>query len=134
MCWQRRGRILFVMLVFLCSLYYIFMPLLFSAAILTGNVGQGVLIFYIWTIMQPIIWTIIGSFMGSKFFLIGEILEGDFERLWALLASILLVVGWYTAIPYCLWHLTLCYPTWWVCVIWWLWGTTPTIITVITEE
>ena len=123
-----------VMLVFSCSLYYIFMPLLFSAVILTGNVGQGVLIFYIWTIMQPIIWTIIGSFMGSNFFLIGEILEGDFERLWALLASILLVVGWYTAIPYCLWHLTLCYPTWWMCIIWWLWGTTPTIMTVITEE
>ena len=68
------------MLVFTCSLYYIFMPLLFSAVILTGNVGQGVLIFYIWTIMQPIVWTIIGSFMGSNFFLIGEILEGDLDR------------------------------------------------------
>ena len=105
-----------VMLVFAYGMYFVFMPLCFSA------------------IMMPIMWTIIGSFMGSNFFLIGEILEGDFEKLWALLASILLVVGWYTAIPYCLWHLTLCYPTWWMCIIWWLWGATPTIMTVITEE
>lgn len=125
---------LFAMLVFTCSLYFILFPLLFSAMILTGGVEEGVLILYIWAIMQPIIWTIIGAAFGDSYFLIGKILEGDFERLWALFASILLVVGWYTAIPYCLWHLTLCYPTWWMCIIWWLWGATPTIMTVITEE
>ena len=125
---------LFAMLIFSWSVYFVLMPLLFSAVILMGGVEEGVLILYIWAIMQPIVWTNIGSFMGSNFFLIGKILEGDFEKLWALLASILLVVGWYTAIPYCLWHLALCYPTWWLCVIWWLWGATPTIITVITEE
>lgn len=123
-----------VMLVFACGMYFVFMPLCFSAMILTGDVAQGALIYYIWAIMMPIMWTIIGSFMGSNFFLIGKILEGDFEKLWALLASILLVVMWYTVIPYCLWHLTLCYPTWWMCIIWWLWGATPTIMTVITEE
>ena len=118
------------MLVFTGSLYFILIPLLFLAMILTGNAAQGALIFYIWAIMMPII----SMIMGAGFFLISKILEGDFEKLWALLASILLVVMWYTAIPYCLYHLTLCYPSWWMCVIWWLWGTTPTIITVITEE
>ena len=122
---------LFAMLVFTSSIYFILFPLLFFAMILMGNTGQDVfLILYIWGVMQPIIWMI----MAGDFFLIRKVLEGDFEKLWALLASIILVIAWYTVIPYGLWHLTLCYPTWWMCIIWWLWGAIPTIITVITEE
>ncbi|OTF89761.1 hypothetical protein A8C46_00305 [Ligilactobacillus salivarius] len=118
---------MFAMLIFSCFLYFVFMPLCFSAMILTGNL-QGILIYYIWAIMMPII----SMIMGGVFFLISEILEGYLTKLGTTLASIL-VIMWYTVIPYYLCRLTLCYPTWWMCVIWWIWGATPTIMTFKTE-
>lgn len=116
------------MFVFACFLYFVFMPLCFSAMILTGNIAQGILIFYIWAIMQPILCII----MGLGFFLVNEILEGYLTKLGATLA-IILIVMWYIVIPYCLWHLTLCYPSWWMCIIWWIWGIPPIVMTLKEE-